>query len=42
MRTDALGAIAAADELPRQIIGHWCLTSEAMLPDTYGLSALQR
>jgi hypothetical protein len=25
----------AADELPRQIIGHWCLTSEAMLPDTY-------
>src|ERR1700748_1864318 len=25
----------AADELPQQIIGHWCLTSEAMLPDTY-------
>jgi hypothetical protein len=25
----------AADELPRQIIGHWCLTSETMLPDTY-------
>ena len=34
--------VLAADELPRQIIGHWCLTSEAMLPDTYGLSALQR
>jgi hypothetical protein len=25
----------AADELPRQIIGVWCLTSEAMLPETY-------
>jgi hypothetical protein len=25
----------AADQLPRQIIGLWCLTSEAMLPDTY-------
>jgi hypothetical protein len=25
----------AADQLPRQIIGVWCLTSEAMLPDTY-------
>jgi hypothetical protein len=27
----------AAEELPQQIIGHWCLTSEAMLPDTYAI-----
>jgi len=25
----------AVDQLPRQIIGVWCLTSEAMLPETY-------
>jgi hypothetical protein len=25
----------AADQLPRQIVGVWCLTSEGMLPETY-------
>jgi hypothetical protein len=26
---------SAADQLPRQIIGAWCLTSEGMLPERY-------